>query len=307
MKEFYPITLTILSHLLLIAQSVEAQENTFKDCEDCPEMIVIPSGEAWLGSEPYEANRREFEYPLRKVSIAYSLAVAKTEVTRGQFREFLSKSSYVMPEAPCNTWDHHRLVGFDHNSTWDSPGFVQADDHPVVCVSYYDAVEYAKWLSKKTGESYRLLSATEFEYATRAGTRGPWFWGSRNTNACNYANVADKTFRKLHSYGAVFACDDGYERSSPVAKFEPNPWGLYDMIGNAWEWTEDCKHNTNKDKIPTDGSPWLAEDGGECDRRTPKGGGFLSGTGWVRAGAQARDRIGYRSHMLGFRVARVVE
>lgn len=300
------LSIAVLAGFLAATPS-RAQIDTFADCETCPEMVVIPAGEAWIGSEPHEANRRDFEYPLRKVSIAYSLAVGKTEITRAQFRAFLADSDYVMPEAPCNSWDYNRLVGFDLDSTWDSPGFLQADDHPVVCVSYNDAIEYTKWLSKKTGQSYRLLSTTEFEYATRAGTRGPWFWGSRNNDACQYANVADRTFRRLHGFGPPFDCDDGYERSSPVGKFEPNPWGLYDMLGNAWEWTEDCRHDSDLEKIPTDGSPWLAEDEGQCDRRTPKGGGFLSGTDWVRAGSQSRDRIAYRSQMIGFRVARVVD
>ena len=293
--------------MLFVSISAYAEEDTFKDCDDCPEMVVIPSGEAMIGVEEFEANRKYYEFPMRKVKISYSLAVGKTEITRGQYREFVSDSGYETPNPGCNSWDFEGLVGFARDHTWDSPGFVQGDDHPVVCVSYNDAIEYTKWLSKKTGEEYRLLSAAEFEYATRAGTRGQWFWGTVNSGACEYANVADTTFRRLYNYAPVFHCDDGYARSAPVAKFKPNPWGLYDMLGNAWEWTEDCRHRPEVGTVPTDGSPWLAEDSGDCSYRTPKGGDFLSGTDWVRAAALSGDRVAYQSQLLGFRVARVVK
>lgn len=284
--------------LPLFAQSAPT---SFIDCENCPEMIAIPSGKAMIGAEPYEANRKRGDVGLRQVTIDYQFAVGKTEVTRGQYRQFMKETGHLMAVAGCNTWSRTRIMGYVPNHNWDNPGYPQQDSHPVVCVSHVDATAYAKWLTIRTGKPYRLLSSTEFEYATRAGTRGPWFWGSANADACKYANVGDQIFRRSFDQAPTFNCDDGYEHTAPVAKYEPNDWGLYDMLGNVWEWTDDCLHR-DLTKIPTDGRPWLEEDNGECERRIPRGGSWVSGTDWVRAAAQAGDPAIYHSQLLGFRV-----
>ena len=275
--------------------------DTFKDCETCPEMTVIPSGKAMIGVEPYEANRKRGDADLREVNIKYALAVAKTETTRAQYREFMEESGHEMLTNGCNTWGRNRILGYVKNHRWDQPGYPQSETHPVVCVSYDDATAYTKWLAEKTSKQYRLLSSTEFEYATRARTRGPWFWGSKNADACKYANVGDGLIRRNFTHAPVFNCEDKYEYTAPVGSFDPNPWGLHDMLGNVWEWTQDCLHR-DQSNPPLDGRPWLAEDGGECDRRIPRGGSWVSGTDWVRAGAQAGDRAEYHSQLLGFRV-----
>lgn len=288
---------------LFASSSLLAKEaESFTDCENCPEMIVIPSGDAMIGAEPYEANRKRGDIELRKVTIAYKLAVGKTEITRGQYRQFMTETKHKMTTDGCNTWSRTRIMGYVKNHNWDNPGFPQNDKHPVVCVSHVDATAYAKWLSRKTSKPYRLLSSTEFEYATRAGTRGPWFWGTSQRDACKHANVGDSIFRRNYDHAPVFNCDDGYEQTSPAATYEPNAWGLHDMLGNAWEWTDDCLHR-DASKIPVDGRAWLSEDGGECDRRVPRGGSWVSGTDWVRAAAQAGDPAVYHSQLLGFRVA----
>ena len=284
--------------------------DSFQDCATCPEMVVIPSGSAVLGSEPWIANRKRHDGPIREVTIDYTLAISKFEITRAQYRSFVKatgyETTYKAPRIGCNTWNYDGLFGFVLEFTWDSPGFDQTEDHPAVCLSWADATAYAAWLADATGKPYRLLSATEFEYATRAGTRGPWFWGQDNTEACSYANVADSTFRRLHNHTPVFACDDGYERTAPVGSFAPNPWGLHDMFGNAWEWTDDCVHN-DMSNIPTDGSAWYGEDNGDCERRTPRGGSWKSGTDWVRAAAQASDRALYHSQQIGIRIGLTLE
>ncbi|GAB5486940.1 MAG: formylglycine-generating enzyme family protein [Parasphingorhabdus sp.] len=287
--------------LAISTASAETSSESFTDCENCPDMIVVPSGEAMIGAEPFEANRKRGDVDLRKVKIAYKLAVGKTEITRGQYRLFMQDSGHKMAQDGCNTWSRNRIMGYVKNHNWDNPGFPQNDKHPVVCVSHVDATAYAKWLSEKTGKPYRLLSATEFEYAARAGTRGPWYWGTSQRDACKHANVADDVFRRNFDHAPLFKCDDGYEHTAPVATYEPNAWGLHDVLGNVYEWTDDCLHR-DPSNIPTDGRAWLAEDGGECDRRVPKGGSWVSGTDWVRAAAQAGDRAVYHSQLLGFRV-----
>ncbi len=282
-----------------------AETNVFQDCDTCPEMVVIPSGKSMLGVEPYEANTKRGDMPLREVNIEYSFAVAKTETTRAQYRVFMEATGYEMLQNGCNTWTHTRILGYVKNHNWKTPGYPQTEDHPVVCVSFHDAQEYANWLSKKTGKEYRLLSSTEYEYATRAGSRGPWYWGKSAKDACEYANVADDTFRLNHNYAPVFNCNDNYEFTAPVGKFKPNDWGLYDMLGNAWEWTADCLHE-NSSNAPLDGSAWLEDDEGVCERRVPRGGSWVSGQDWVRAGAQAGDLAHYHSQLLGFRLALTV-
>lgn len=294
---------TIVAALLAVTVSpVAFAADPIQHCDDCPEMIALPAGSAMLGVEPYEANTKGNDGALHEVMIDYNLAVAKTETTRAQYRVFMEESGHEMAQAGCNTWANNRILGYVKNHQWYAPGYPQNEQHPVVCVSHVDATAYADWLTEKTGRPYRLLSSTEFEYATRAGTRGPWFWGTNSKAACEYANVADAIFRKNFTYAPVFDCDDGYEFTAPVATYEPNAWGLYDMLGNAWEWTDDCLHR-DMSGVPTDGRAWLDEDDGECERRTPRGGSWVSGSDWVRAGAQAGDFAVYHSQLLGFRVA----
>lgn len=309
MRQTNRITITLSKVTLLLAWSPLAAQSPgeiFTDCDACPDMVVVPSGTAMLGAEPHEANKKAGDIPLRSVVISYNLAVAKTEVTRAQFRAFIEDSGYQVVETGCNTWANNRILGFVKNHRWDNPGYPQTEQHPVVCVSHDDAQAYATWLAEKAGKPYRLPSSTEFEYATRAGTRGPWFWGTANADACEYANVADNVFRRNFQYAPVFNCDDGYEYTAPAASYTANPWGLHDMLGNAWEWTADCLHR-DMAKIPTDGRPWLEADDGECDRRVPRGGSWVSGTDWVRAAAQAADGATYHSQLLGFRVALTVQ
>lgn len=300
-----PTFLIVTMLLSLFAGAILQAANpgdVITDCDDCPTMVIIPSGKAILGKEPFEANSKAHELPLRDVNIRYSLAVAKTETTRAQYRAFMQDSEYVMRAEGCNTWTATRILGYVKAHDWDDPGYPQNEQHPVVCVSHSDASAYADWLAEKTGKPYRLLSSTEFEYATRAGTRGPWFWGTDNRKACEYANVADTTFRQRFEHAPLFSCDDGYDRTAPVGSFLANPWGLHDMLGNAWEWTDDCIHKDSKDG-PSNGSAWLANDNGNCEFRVPRGGSWVSGTDWVRAAAQAGDRAIYHSQLLGFRVA----
>ncbi len=296
----------LVSGLSAFTSFANAQDSnapkSFKDCPTCPEMIAVPSGKAILGGEPWDQDMKATWGQTREVNIRYTFAVARAEVTRAQYREFVRDTGYVSPTTSCNTWGFNRILGQTEGYTWDNPGYAQREDHPVVCVSWQDATAYTAWLATKTGKPYRLLSSTEFEYATRAGTRGPWFWGTDNTKACEYANVADDNWRRLYSFGPPFACNDSWERTAPVASFKPNPWGLHDMLGNAWEWTEDCFHGS-LDRMPRDGSAWRDADGGDCTARTPRGGAWASGTDWLKAVSQSRDPATYHSQLLGFRVA----
>lgn len=173
---------------------------------------------------------------------------------------------------------------------WRSPEFVQDDRHPVVCVSWHDAKAYVAWLSSITGKRYRLLSETEREFVARAGTAAPFWWGSTiSSEQANYDG------RISYASGPV-----GQWRNSTVAVdgFRPNPWGLYNVHGNVWEWTEDCEKNAGN---PGDGT---ARSSGDCGLRVARGASFNNAPHTLRAARREREPAEIRMVTYGFRIAR---
>jgi formylglycine-generating enzyme required for sulfatase activity len=234
------------------------------------------------------------------VDIAYAFAVSRFPITRGQWRQFLSATGRSV-RTPCETlntstqrWEP--IPG----SSWKETGFKQTDTHPVVCVSWNDAQDYASWLSKATGRTYRLLSEAEYEYINRAGTSSVYFWGNSSANQCEYANGADAKTRELHPDWPFVGCNDEFEYTSPVGTFQPNGFDLYDTTGNVWSWTSDCWHG-NYSGAPTDGSPW--GDTGKCKNHVARGGSWYGSPDRLRAAAReqnaATDAFGFQ----GFRLA----
>ena len=150
-----------------------------------------------------------------------------------------------------------------------------APNHPVEQASFNDAQDYVSWLSQVTGHDYRLPSEAEWEYAARAGTTTEFHWGNNADDGCRYANVLDLTATEQHpNWRDLFFADcwDGYFRLAPVGTYEPNGFGLYDMIGNIEEWTQDC-WNESYDGAPTDGSAW---ESGDCTLRVRRGGSWVT-------------------------------
>lgn len=294
-----------------LAQDPEPQ--TFKDCEDCPEMVIIPAGSVMIGSYETEAYWRKRERPRQKATIAKPFAMAKTETTLASFRKFMAETNHAQPPMVykgetfegCNYFDGTRY-GYVRNHNWNNPGYPQRENAPVVCVSWADAAAFAKWVSQKAGRTYRVPSSVEFEYAMRAGSETPWTWGTDPSKACEYANIGDQTFGRAYPLRDTFNCNDGYQYATRVGQYKANAFGLHDMLGNAWEWSNDCWHE-DLTNAPLDGSSWLEEDGGQCTVRTPKGGGWTSAPSWARASARSPDGHQYRSFMLGFRLAADVE
>ena len=281
----------------------------FQDCEQCPKMVVIPSGSIYVGSYPEEIGRRANERDRTMATIENEYAMGQTEVTLKQYRAFVTATNHKSIQAEykgqtligCNYFDG-KSYGYIAHHNWKNPGYPQREDAPVVCVSWSDAKAYVDWLTEITGRTYRIPSTIEFEYASRAGSNTPWFWGTDLTAACDFANIGDRTFGARYPSRPTFPCDDGYVYTASVAKFKPNDFGLYDMVGNAWEWTNDCFHQ-DLTQGPLDGSSWEADDDGDCTFRTPKGGSWISGVSWSRAAVRSRDGAHYKSFMLGFRVA----
>ncbi len=160
---------------------------------------------------------------------------------------------------------------------------------PVINVSWDDAKAYVAWLSKKTGKSYRLLSGSEYEYATRAGTQTTYPWG----------NAVGRNNANCHACGSQW---DARE-TAPVGSFAANRFGLYDMLGNVREWTEDCYHD-NYSGAPADGSAWI--EGANCYNRVVRGGSFLLAPAFLRSASRYWFTADYRLRYLGFRVARTL-
>lgn len=281
------------------ATKAGAAAKTFHDCRDCPEMVVVPGGTFTMGDASPSAPKDE--QPAHEVMVR-AFAVARTEVTHAQFAAFVAETGYEAP-GPCTT-DVDRDGRWESvaDKNWKDPGFPTGDDYPVTCMSWWDAKAYADWLSKKTGKRYRLLSEAEYEYAQRGGTATEFWWGDDVEQMCGNANGADASVMKLFPrWRDGAACEDGHPFLAPVASYRPNPFGLYDMAGNAWEWTADC-YAPDYSGHPTDGSPFDHE---SCFYRTTRGGSWGYGVHDLRS-AQRNwvIRIWQRGADVGFRVAR---
>jgi formylglycine-generating enzyme required for sulfatase activity len=284
------------------AAAVPAPGQPPQDCPGCPEMVVVPAGSFTMGSPDSEKGRSSNEGPVHQVTIPAALAVSKYEVTRGQFARFVRATGRDM-SGSCWFWDDkEKKAREDPAKSWLDPGFAQSDEHPVVCVSFADATAYVEWLSKQTGKGYRLLSEAEWEYAARASTTTARYWGEGEGQACAYANVADRQAKSKHPEWTTFDCDDGHAETAPVGQYKPNAFGLHDMLGNVWEWTQDC-WNEGYQGAPTAGTAWLS---GDCSVRVARGASWGYGPDFVRSASRSGDGSADRFDVLGFRVARTL-
>ena len=280
--------------------------STFRDCAECPEMMVIPSGDFLMGTALGEEDREnlaaEFRHrsePQRRVQVA-RFAVGRFEVTRGQYRVFAEATG--RSSDGCFAWVGGDFT-LDRKRDWRNPGFPQDDTHPVICVSWQDAAAYVRWLSERTGTRYRLPSEAEWEYAARAGAVTARFWGDGGNMQCAYANGADRaTATSASGAGAygIASCDDGYAYTAPVGRFRANAFGLHDMLGNVGEWTEDC-WNENYAGARSDGR---AVSTGDCALRAVRGGSWDDAPTGLRAAYRVGSPTTVRLYSRGFRVAR---
>jgi formylglycine-generating enzyme required for sulfatase activity len=268
-----------------------------QDCPTCPALTVLPTGRFEQGTAA--ADGSAFEKPPHWVMITHPIALSTNAVTVDEFRAFVAATGRDMQG--CDTydgaWRHHA------ENNWESPGFAQTGSHPVTCASWNDAKAYAAWLSAKTGHRYRLPSASEWEYAARAGGAAAQPWSEDGSGACASANVADQSAARRYPGWSVFACNDGYVQTSPVASFKANSFGLNDMLGNVFQWTEDCWTADYKG-APIDGS---ARVDGNCGERELRGGSWFSSPTYVRANYRNHFGADYRTSSAGIRVARDVD
>jgi formylglycine-generating enzyme required for sulfatase activity len=278
-----------------------AVPQSLRDCDtSCPEMVIIRPGKFTIGSPMSEVGRGSDENPQRGVTIAYALAVGKYPVTRGEFAAFVKDTRRKL--GSCEHWDGNSFR-VEEGVYW-SGTFRQTDQHPVVCVNWDDSQAYVQWLSQKVGKRYRLLSEAEWEYAARAGTTTPWYWGPSEANQCHYANGADLSAKAQAVIAPSFVgCDDKYPHTSPVGNFRPNEFGLYDMGGNVGEWVEDCYHDTYAD-APADGSAVETCLTKFHNARVMRGGAWNAIPAWMRSASRDVEEPSLRADSFGFRVAR---
>ena len=271
------------------------------------ELVRIPAGRFQMGSPPGE-NERLVDEVQHSVEITRDFYLGKYEVTRGQFRAFVKDTGY-RTERETNGWGGwgydektgkiegvHLIrdatreggVGYDKNTvvleggkpkyTWKAVGFAQTDEHPVVNVTWNDANAFCHWLGQRTKGAVRLPSEAEWEYACRAGSAARFYSGNEAETLVKVGNVADGTAKKMfEDWDAKIASEDGYLFTSPVGKFLPNRFGIYDMLGNVWEWCQDWygpyEGLSVKDPmrvVPIKEIPARVMRGGGFGKRTPR-------------------------------------
>ncbi len=281
------------------ADSPRAPGSTFRDCDTCPEMVVVPSGSFVMGGAPGPGPA--------VIQVSRAFALGRNEVTRGEYARFIAASGYE-PRTGCRNWDPALLrFNDDARRSWQNPATpVEAvDDHPVTCVSFLDARAYVEWLARETGQRYRLASEAEWEYAARGGATTAFPWGDAPEDGCESANTYDVTADAGYHLGWAHAgCRDGFADVARVGLLQANAFNLHDMIGNVREWVQDCATNSYVGR-PRDARAW--EWLGGCKLRIQRGGSWLTPPDASRSAARAAAAEGDRSDDAGFRVARELD
>jgi formylglycine-generating enzyme required for sulfatase activity len=285
----------------VIASAAQRIGHTFKDCDICPEMIELPVGEFMMGSPQKERGRETTEGPQRRVVIAKRFALGRFEVTVDQLAAFVAETGVGVGGA-CHALDPHtgRLAPPDRS--FHQPGFEFTGSHPAVCVSWHEAQAYVAWLGRRTGRAYRLPSEAEWEYTARGGTTTRYSFGDEETELCHYARFPDLA----SSFASRGACRGPTTTHGPlpVGALKPNPWGLFDMHGNVWEWVADC-WTPDALEMPVDGSAFKRP--GHCVVGVIRGGGWTSPHARLRSAMRLPWMKTLHYQAIGLRVALSLE
>ena len=290
-------TAGVVAITMCIATSSQAAA-ALQDCSDCPALMIVPAGSFTMGSTDGEPGRDEG--PVRRVQIERGFALGRTEVTRREFAQFVSATGYDIKPG-CRTLRDGQWLDAADADWQDNRIDPDTPELPVTCVSWRDARAYADWLSQRTGRAYRLPSEAEWEYAAAAGAQSAWPWGNNPDNGCAHANLYDRSARAARDFGwAHTDCDDGHAALAPAGSLRANAFGLYDMIGNVWEWTSDC-YQEGYSEAPHDGGSYAPA---ECERRSVRGASWMTRPSRARTSFRGRDPADRRMAYFGFRIAR---
>lgn len=247
----------------------------FRDCPACPEMVKIEGGPLEMGD--LAGTGEADEKPLRQLNVGAFYA-GRYEVTFDEWAACVASGG---------------CAGTPSDAGWGR------GRRPVINVSWNDAQRYLTWLSRTSAKHYRLPTEAEFEYLMRAGSRTPFPWGDDGGAACLYANVADRQAKKQNPDWSTFPCDDGEPLSAPVGRYRANAFGLFDVAGNVWEWTQDCYQSYRNA-----GAGASAYDPPSCSRRVLRGGSWGDATRNLRSSDRTASAPGSTLKIVGFRVVR---
>lgn len=290
--------------------SATADSQYWQDCETCPQLVRIEPGAFRMGSADDETivgnvprERILEERPAHDVRIAYPFAIGRYELTVAQFSEFADATGYQT--AGCfvlrgTAWE------FKPDASWRAPGFPVDDNYPATCLSSNDFSAYLQWLSRKTGHQYRIPTEAEWEYVARLGQGDVPTPELLGATACERVNGADAAFGRTYAAQwkpGLFDCDYGYAAAAPVGSFQPNKLGMYDVLGNLSEWTQDCAGGTHAG-APSDGSVHIVE---TCTSHVLKGGSWSGGPGFLRPAIRGGFPIELRGDGHGLRVLRELQ
>ncbi len=262
------------------AASPPTPGKVFKDCKDCPEMVVLPAGRYTMGTPADEVGHQPDEGPLHEVTFTRPFAISRFQVLAGEWDAYVRATG----NTPADFDDRP-----GRRCTAGKPSFKQTARHPAVCMNVAEAEGYIAWLSKKTGHAYRMPSESIREYAARAGSTGSFPFA--------FDEGADYQISKnANTYGAA----DGYNFTSPAGTFPANAFGVFDMHGNVYEWVADC-YREDYVGVPSDGSPWLEQN---CKRQVMRGNDWGEAPVFSRSGNRNSSLPTSSGDWLGFRVVR---
>ena len=277
------LALTALCAALLpnLAEAATPQPGkVFKDCKDCPEMVVLPAGTFTMGTPDDEVGREPDEGPMHAVTFAKPFAMSRFQITAGEWDSYIRQTGVKIADG--DTRPGRECIA-------SKPRYPQSPRQPAVCMDMDDIKHYVAWLSKKTGQPYHMVSEAQREYAARAGSSGPFpfpFDEGKGYSIAEHANT----------YGPA----DGYSFSSPAGSYPPNAFGMYDMHGNVYEWVADCWH-PNYEGAPTDGSAWVEPN---CESYQIRGNDWGEAPVFSRSGNRNNIYPQTRGDWIGFRVVR---
>ena len=274
----------------------------FQECGQCPSMTVVPAGHFTMTRKAAGDGRKDDDpegirkaRPEQEVDIRVPFGLGTYPVTRREYGIFV-RETHRRVERGCHI-QYQGVWVLDQTKDWRHPGFAQTENDPVVCVSWDDEQGYIRWLNQEARPSaydnalmpYRVPTWEEMEYATRAGTTTLYYWG--DTPRRDRAN-----YGKPHCLpcGPMQEGADRWLYTSPVGSFPPNPWGLYDMAGNAWQWADGCRTYAKTRPLS------------ECHYATAHGGSWLTGPEYLQSGERDGALFGHRNNEIGFRVARAL-
>lgn len=307
----WPSLIIVFVSATLAAQGIPSiptrAGETFQECaRKCPLMVVIPAGAFSMGTDRLDIESDGREGPPHTVIFAKPFALGVYDVTRGEFAQFVRETGY-RTQPGCHVLDPQTRWITDPDKDWRNPGFRQTNRDPAVCVSWNDAQAYIQWLNRKARPEdpargpYRLPSEAEWEYGARAGTATSYYWGNKASH-----DLANYGIDECAPCGAKQEGRDRWSFTSPVGSFPPNAFGLYDALGNIWQFTQDCTHYGFAG-APTDGSAWMTDTNRACYNRTVRGGSWIDPDFFLTIFVRNPWAPDDHNNANGFRVARTLD